>query len=711
MTWFIIKSQPLYKKNRKTEHLLFNQSKTKRIYQKFLVWSVAKLNRKIIVYLADLANTKFGCSPATVPLAIGYLKAYALEQLGEQAEIRLFRTFEALYAAIQKEEPELIGCSWYGWNRYLTVNALKYIKTRFPDIITVVGGPNAPETKEECLNDFKKFPCFDLIIPNEGEIPFVNLLKIFVQGGKEAVFKTEIDGVFYLSEKGVITGRPVPMTKEINIFPSPYLKGYLDSFLETELMPVIQTSRGCPYQCAFCVSAKHSWKRVRAFDVQRVKEEIDYLEAKAKNKTIRFADENFGLLPGDLEIARFIAEKRAKSSYPDAIRVYTDKHVNNRLKEIILLLKDLIPMNISTQTLTPAVLQNIHRRNLSLEEIKEAVNWAHTHNINATSEFIFGLPGETYQSFMEVIDHFVSLRLDGAAGGTLLMLKETEINTPKIIDQYGYKVLYSVAEGGYTKAGEFESVEIDAWAVENKLFSFKEFIQFHLFNVVYLFFMFVGYFREAVYIWENQGLKVTEVIAELLEQPQRYPLFTQHLERLKKCIMDNLFKTEEEVYQEFIQRFSEKKEHIGLLNPCIFSLILIGEMTGPLNQEKMINEVFAAALEVFKRKKEANFPEFLKETEFAKTLVKKVIVPFWETPEEIVSLLSPYDLVAWRKQDYHGSLSQFRLSQPIEYSFKVQSIDLHRKLAQENADKPLYLQAEAFFRTFRTINIRRYLVL
>lgn len=672
------------------------------------------MNTKVIIYLADLANTKFGLSPSTIPLGIGYIKAHAVSQLSNETDIQLFRTFESLYTEIQTKKPDIIGCSWYGWNRWLTTNALTYIKSNFPDIITVVGGANVPEKAEHSLRDFKEFPCIDVMIPNEGEIPFVNLLEVFIQGGRESLFKTVIDGIFYLSDSQelVMTGKPVPLTSDINIFPSPYLNGHLDQFLESELMPILQTVRGCPFHCSFCVSAKESWNRVRAFDIERVKAEINYLEVNANNRTIRFADENFGIVPRDLEIARFIAEKRAKTGYPSALRVYTHKRVNDRIKEIILLLKDLIPMNISLQSMTESVLKNIRRKNINLDSLRESVNWAHQNNINVTTEILFGLPGETYESFMNVINQLIELRFDNVVIGTLMMLKETEVNQPEIINKYGYKILYTAAENGYTKVDQFENVEIDAWAVESNKFTFEEFIKINLFAMIYHLFISYGYFKEMVYMWDNRGVKIVDVISEFFDRPTYYPLFAQGIERLKKCLQDNLFQTKEEVHATFSRRFSKvnnSDQYIGFLNPDILSAIISMELIHPSNQEKMIEEVASAAARVFDKCGIGNRFEFLEEMQFMKVLVKNIIIPFWEMPQEIITLSSPYDLIAWRNQDYRGILSKFILHTPIKYQYEVRSLSQYINFIRENCEKPFYLQSELFFRNFRSNNIRRFL--
>lgn len=673
------------------------------------------MGKKKVVYLASFANTRFGCSPATVPLEIGYIKAYAMSALSGEVEIQLHRTFESLYKALQVNEPDIIGCSWYGWNRCLTTNALSFVKSKFPGIMTVVGGANVPEKPEYMLEDFNEFPCIDVAIPNDGEIPFLNLLNVFMRGGREGVFKTVIDGAFYPSDsRKKVVGNMIPQAEDINIFPSPYLNGDLDEFLNNaELMPIIQTTRGCPFRCSFCVAAKDSWNKIRMFDTERVKSEIDYLGAKAKNRTIRFTDENFGIAQRDLEIARFIAKKRKDSGYPDALRVYTHKQVSDRVKKIVLLLKDLIPLNISCQTLTEPVLKNIGRKNTSLDKFKIAVDWAHKNNINIATEAIFGLPGETLKSFTNVINHLVDLRVDSVAVGTLMMLKETEINRPEQIKKHGYKVMYGTAERGYTKAEQFENVEIDEWAVENNYFNFEEYLRINIFKTVYHLFMFWGYFKEVVYAWENRGVKVSDVIYELLDNPGHYPFFAQRLGKLRECIKDDLFNTKEDARRVLSQRFSEENsraQYAALTNPLILIMAIHGEMIHSSNQEEMTNEAIGAATEVFKRRGGGDLAEFLEEMEFGKALIKNVIIPFWEKPEETIVFPSRYDLISWRNQNYRGALSGFTLKKTKEYKLRIRSLNEFLNFVRWNSKKPFYAQSELFFRSFRSNNVRRYIV-
>ena len=672
---------------------------------------------KLVVYLADLANTRFGISPATIPLAIGYLKTYADAKLPPgAAEVRLFRCLEDLDDAISRQKPDLVGCTWYGWNRNLTVNAIKAIKGKCPDTLSVVGGPNVPDQNENILHDLKMFPWFDFLIPNEGETPFLNLLEEMIKHGKKGIFHSTIKGVYYLSrtDSKSVVGLPCPIENDINVFHSPYLNGCLDEFLENKLlMPIIQTVRGCPYSCSFCVAAKEAWKKIRTFNLDRIRDEFDYLQKKARQRTLRFTDENFGFLPRDVEIAEYIIKKNKETGYPDGIRVYTDKKFNERTQKICLLLRKFIPMNLSVQTLTDDVLRNVRRRNLPLEKLKTAIQWAHENNLNLTTEVIFGLPGETYKSFMHVLDTLVSLRVDSIATGFLMMHKEIDVSSPESIEKYGYKIMYSLGELGQTQMDDFENFECEFWAVSSNNYTLEEYYKMRLFGMVYSLFVFEGYFKEMAYVWDNRGISTSAVINELLSNPSDYPFFKKQLSRLEKCLRDNFFETQEEVWQFGRDHFSKKamgKNYIGFYEPFILVRILKGEMIHSSYLGSMVDEIIHAATYTYKKQAASHLQEFLQEMQFAKILVGQIVMPFWQKPMETVVVQSEYDLIKWRNRNYLGELSRYRMKEAKEFNYAVRSVSQYESFYEEFGGRSFHVQSEFFFRTFRSNNIRRFIV-
>ena len=70
---------------------------------------------------------------------------------------------------------------------------------------------------------------------------------------------------------------------------SPYLSGLLDDFMNSDYQPLIQTSRFCPYTCAFCVSGKTRGK-LRGYPIEQVKEELRYVSKKYSDRLVGLID-------------------------------------------------------------------------------------------------------------------------------------------------------------------------------------------------------------------------------------------------------------------------------------------------------------------------------------------------------------------------------------------------------------------------------------
>ncbi|MBJ89379.1 MAG: hypothetical protein CMO98_05900 [Woeseia sp.] len=668
------------------------------------------------VLLANLANDAFGVSPGTVPLECGYLKAYAHQQIGndELEDIEIFRTAKTLVDAVERSTPDLIGMAWYQWNTYLTAAVVSYISERYPDIQFVYGGPNVPISKEGCRKALLEDRHIDYLIPLEGEIPFVALLKELMLDLNFRSTGKEVLGVYYLDASGLVIGpEKVPnFTKDINNFPSPYLLGLLDEFLEDpELMPVLQMTRGCPYSCAYCVSGSYTDKSVRGFEMERVKAEIEYLQANAANRSIRLADENYGLLERDVEVSRFIGHMHEKTGYPAAVRAYTNKAITKRMKQVLLNLRQLIPMNISMQSLQEGVLARIKRTNLSHDAIIEAVRWARENDIMVTTEMIFGLPGETYESYMDNIDKSVKYGFDSLASGPLMMLKEIEVSRDGTYNEYDYKTKYSLAEKGYTKFYDFESIEIDAWAVENKYFSLEEYIRYRKFMFLFDIFLLHGYFKEMLYMLDNNGIKISLLINTIIDNPKAYPEINQRLGVIERSVSDTLYDTEEDVKEAFRKMSVTDGSGHQTFSSATFSILqykLKGELIRDENIDQTLSELRFAALEIFNPGVGVGSRAFEQQLDAVLDCARIVVVPFWKDPEMSVVFESNYDFPAWYRSNYQIPLTEVRLNKARSHQFTIRSMSEYQLFRNMHRSHPFAEQAEMFFRTFRTNNIRRF---
>ncbi len=184
-----------------------------------------------------------------------------------------------------------------------------------------------------------------------------------------------------------------------------YLTGVFDDILkensDMQLDAILETSRGCPRNCAYC-----DWgctnSKVKFFSLERVYAEIEWF---AKNKIAYFwgADSNFGTHARDEEIADYIVEMRKKFGYPERIQINYAKdnpervfRINQKFEKYGL---SKLGSTISFQSLNPDTLAAIGRKNVSLEKFGDLMSMYRNAGVSTYSELILGLPCETYQSF------------------------------------------------------------------------------------------------------------------------------------------------------------------------------------------------------------------------------------------------------------------------------------------------------------------------
>ena len=302
---------------------------------------------------------------------------------------------------MRADPPLIAGFSLCSWNSDLTGRVLALIKTICPGVITVGGGPSVDDTDEQIIEVFKTYPTLDYLVPNEGESGFLALIQA-VAGGIARGEPTP--GVAYMEEGVLLRGRYerpiVPdasgkeriSPKQVQFanptgiqLPSPYLDGTLDAFLDEGLVPIIQTMRGCPYQCHFCASGATEWNRMRAFDIERVKGEIDYALSRSNSRDLILTDENWGILGDrDIELARFISERNRAKGAPTRLYYYTAKIVTPASREIVEMVAPIAwigEFSMSFQSLNPQTRKAIQRTNISLDKLAANTQWANERGI------------------------------------------------------------------------------------------------------------------------------------------------------------------------------------------------------------------------------------------------------------------------------------------------------------------------------------------
>ena len=344
-----------------------------------------------------------GAEQAYLPYTAGVLAANAF--LNETVkENYCFKEFIFLREDVDNviermENPAVVGFSNYCWNTEFNKLLASKIKEKWADCLIVFGGHNVPENE----SFLEEIPCIDILCHGEGEETFRDVLIAALNNDFSSV-----NNISFRSSNGIIsTPRTAP--GEIAEYPSPYTEGWFDSIVknhpEITFNAILETSRGCPHRCAYC-----DWgllkSKTRLFPLDKILAEIKWM-SDHKIAFVWGADANFGLFDRDVEIADALISAKESTGYPERMRMNYSKTNFENVFKIVKKFKecefDRIGATLSFQSLSPEVLHNIGRKNMSLDFFKNLLTRYNQNGMKAYSELILGLPGETYESFIRGI--------------------------------------------------------------------------------------------------------------------------------------------------------------------------------------------------------------------------------------------------------------------------------------------------------------------
>ncbi|MRG71036.1 hypothetical protein GH722_04590 [Alphaproteobacteria bacterium HT1-32] len=659
------------------------------------------------IFLADLQNSYYRYIRNSVPIGMGFVAAYLKHRFGDAITIHQFRKFEEMHEAMQDYRPDMVAFGSYSWNTQLTLKTASYVRRIFPDALIAVGGPDVSQnlhiTNKEILSNRQ----VDFYMPNEGEGPTANIIEAFLSlGDAKKVRGSVVEGCIsvdpdFSQPVGSVITR---FEDDINNIPSPYLGGMMDYFLDDiDYLPIIQTARGCPYRCTFCVSGKDTWSKVKAFDMDRVRDEIDYIEKRAKNRYMRFADENFGILHRDVEIAEYLMDTRQRTGFPHSVSIYTDKHPTERVKHISNMLRDMMPFNISYQSATHDVLQNIKRINLKDGVVSSAIGYARENDLTLVSELIFALPGESLDSYLSSIDKLLDFRFESIAMNQLRVLKGSEMDDPADRAKYGVRTMFSMSENGYTQHPDMENIEIDEWVIENNTMTEEEYFLGNRLIALFDFAHFRSYLKELLFLFECHGVRSTEILLDIAKTEDKAPILHKMSVEFETGMREFLHDTPEEVVEYVRRKMAADEPLMGIY--VLEDKLIIGLFENG-HFEACVDEAIATGLEILRERNGGEVPaDFLAELAVVRQIVLDSFIPADTPVDETLLIESPFDIMAWIAGNYADKLTDLKLEKPVDFALNIRGIDAYRALW--NRDESVNDKYQRAFAVVTSANRRR----
>ncbi len=369
--------------------------------------------------------------------AVYSLKAYAQDRLGdldaqiEIAEYTINQNTENILADIYRRKPDIAAFSCYIWNWNTIQELLPEIPKLLPNTKLWLGGPEVSFHAEKILAQYTQLTG---IMVGEGEETFTQLVR------------------FYHAPKGQLQDIPGLVLPQGRTQPReltdmsklPFLYEDLGKFQNRIIY--YESQRGCPFRCAYCLSAID--KSVRLRDIETVKKELQYF-LDHKVSQVKFIDRTFNCNAAHaLTIWRYLLENdNGVTNFH--FEIAADLMTQEELDVIKQMRPGLIQLEIGVQSTNEKTLHAINRY-MSLQHLQQVVDTIHSfHNIHQHLDLIAGLPYEDYDSFVTSFNNVYAMKPQQLQLGFLKVLKGSPIE--ERAEEYGivyndrppYEVLYS----------------------------------------------------------------------------------------------------------------------------------------------------------------------------------------------------------------------------------------------------------------------------
>lgn len=494
---------------------------------------VSKTKYSPTVWLADLTYTQQTVAADVMPNAIGGIATFTEACLGLERPIRLFKYPERLVAALESDGvPQVVGFSNYVWNFSLSYRFAEVLKMVRPEIITIFGGPNYPTSEIEQKEFLRRHRAIDLYIIKEGELAFSRVLESLIcsNGDLELVREKAIPSVHSIcANSEVHISETTERIVDLSEIPSPYLSGKMEEFFDGTLLPIVQTNRGCPFSCTFCVEGVGYYNKVYTNSAVKTNSEFDLIGKKMQalqqsggRNDLFIADSNFGMYKQDLDTCQTLAETRRKYGWPEYINVATGKNKKERVLEAARILGGALRLSGSVQSLDKDVLSNIKRSNISADGLMDLALEASQVGANTYSEIILGLPGDTLEKHFRTVETVINSGFTNIYLFQLMLLPGTELATREVIDQYDMTTKYRILPrcyGHFDVLGEkVVSAEIESICVANSTLSFEDYLECRKLHLLVTIFYNDSIFGTLPKLLRLLGIPVFQWITALIEQ-------------------------------------------------------------------------------------------------------------------------------------------------------------------------------------------------
>ena len=333
-----------------------------------------------------------------LPMGLAYLTSF-IEEKGHEVKVidcqALDIDHKKLKTEIESFEPDIVGITSIAPLTRSALLAAKAAKEALHDVTVILGGPHATFMDEQILAEEE---AVDFVVRGEGE---QTLLEI-AQNIRDSNKVDSIKGITFRRNKQVIRTPNRPFIQDLDKLPKPAYDHFeLDRYrlFGKKLLPVI-TSRGCPFQCAFCVASRMFGKAYRMRSAENVLDELEWLKNVHGAEAFTFYDDT---LTFDKNRLLKICDgmKNRKIGLPWDCQTRVDQVS----KEILAEMKaaGCVQVFFGVESGCQQILDAVNKKT-SIKQNEKAIRMAKQAGLFVTISLMIGYPGETRDTLKQTLD-------------------------------------------------------------------------------------------------------------------------------------------------------------------------------------------------------------------------------------------------------------------------------------------------------------------
>ena len=334
-----------------------------------------------------------------ISLGISYLAA-VLEKNDYDVEVidcQIGKTEKELESKFTTTKPDIVGVTSATLTYLPALDVVRTAKRALPNCVTMMGGPHVTVMDEETI---RNNPEVDIVVRSEGERTILELADLVSSSMLTRI--GDVAGITFRKNDEIYRNPDRPFIEDIDSLPHPAHKHFKVGNYKVSgktYLPII-TSRGCPYQCAFCLASSMCGRKFRARNPSKVVDELEWLRDSFGAEAFAFYDDTFTF---DIDRAVAICEEMSKRKFslPWDCRTRVDRVSRNLLQKLRKTNCLLIHFGVESGS---QKMLNAMRKGTTVEQNAKAIKLAKEAGMLVAISVVVGFPGETPELLEETFD-------------------------------------------------------------------------------------------------------------------------------------------------------------------------------------------------------------------------------------------------------------------------------------------------------------------